>query len=167
MLTQKQFLIIPWMFCFGILIASITVQHHYGLAPCPLCMLQRMMMIAILCTLTAWWIHNPKQLAKKCYCSMVSVLSLLGLALAARQTWIQLSPDSAQSSCLPGLSYLFQNMPWGQALKLALHGSTECGSVHWSFMGMSIANWSILSFITILALMIALISTNRICQTTA
>lgn len=164
MLSQKQFLTIPWAFCFAILVASVIVQHYFSLAPCPLCMLQRVMIIGILCTLTTWWIHNPKQWAKKWYGAIISILSLTGFGLAARQTWIQLAPGSSQRSCLPGLSYLFQHMSWGQALKTALHGSTECGSVHWSFMGMSLANWSMLGFLIIFSLTTATMISKTICQ---
>jgi protein dithiol:quinone oxidoreductase len=149
MLSQRQFLIIPVLACLFILISAITVQHHYSLAPCPLCMLQRFAIIGMLSLLVLWCAHNPRSKIKWLYSTLSLSLSVIGASLAARQAWIQHQPAASHGGCLPGLSYLFQNMPWGQALKVVLRGSTECGSVHWTFLNLSIASWSLISFIVI------------------
>lgn len=141
------------LLCLIIFASAVYIQNHYGLAPCPLCMLQRFSMIGIGLSLFIWLIHHPSGWGRFIYGGLCLILSCIGLGLASRQVWLQHQPiTNTHASCLPGLSYLFQHMSFGHALKLALHGSQECGSVHWSLFGLSIANWSLLVFALLIVL---------------
>jgi disulfide bond formation protein DsbB len=42
---------------------------------------------------------------------------------------------------------MLEAFPLGQALKMILSGSGECAEVDWSFLGFSIAEWSLLWFL--------------------
>lgn len=154
MIASRQRIASAGLLCLIIFSASVFIQNHFGLAPCPLCMLQRFVMIGIGMVLLLWLIHCPKNWQRFVYGGLSLLLSAAGIGLATRQVWIQHQPADIHASCLPGLSYLFQHMSFGKALKLALHGSQECGSVHWSLLGLSLAGWSLLVFIVLFFLSI-------------
>ncbi|HEY5703481.1 MAG TPA: disulfide bond formation protein B, partial [Gammaproteobacteria bacterium] len=63
------------------------------------------------------------------------------------QVWLQHLPPEKVPECGPGLDYMLEAFPLGQALKMILSGSGECAEVQWSFLGFSIAEWSLIWFI--------------------
>jgi len=69
-------------------VAYFYFQQHLGLVPCPLCMLQRgiLVVIAAICILV--WLHQPRKIWSKIYSSAVLIMSLLGLGVAGRQVWL-------------------------------------------------------------------------------
>ena len=68
-----------------------------------------------------------------------------GLAIALRQIYLQHLPTGEAPACGPGLSYLFDTLPWHQAVAFVLSGSGECAVVDWRFLGFSMAEWSALA----------------------
>ena len=46
----------------------------------------------------------------------------------------------------PGLDYLLDTLPLGEALVLALSGSGECAEVAWSLFSISIPGWTLIGF---------------------
>ena len=69
--------------------------------------------------------------------------------MAARQSWIQWFPP-AVSECGPGLEYMLDSFPLSSALPMIFRGAGDCSLVDWTFLGLSIANWSFLCFAVIL-----------------
>jgi len=49
-------------------------------------------------------------------------------------------------ACGPDLFYMLDNFPLGRTLQLLLRGSGQCAEVHWRFLGLSIAEWSLVWF---------------------
>jgi disulfide bond formation protein DsbB len=41
---------------------------------------------------------------------------------------------------------MLDNLPLGRTLQLLLRGSGQCAEVHWRFLGLSIAEWSLAWF---------------------
>ena len=74
---------------------------------------------------------------------------MAGLGVAARQSWMQWFPP-AVSECGPGLEYMLESFPLSAALPMIFRGAGDCSVVDWSFLGLSIANWSFVSFSAIL-----------------
>jgi len=77
------------------------------------------------------------------------VAALAGGGVAARQSWIQWYPP-AVSECGPGLEYMLDSFPLTSALPMIFRGAGDCSVVDWTFLGLSIANWSFVSFAAIL-----------------
>src|SRR5690606_33616975 len=78
---------------------------------------------------------------------MVSLVALTGGAISARQVWLQHLPADKVPECGPGLDYMLEAFPLSEALKMILSGSGECAEVDWTFLGFSIAEWSLLWFL--------------------
>ena len=83
----------------------------------------------------------------------LGVAALAGGGVAARQSWLQWFPP-AVSECGPGLEYMLESFPLASALPMIFRGAGDCSVIDWTFLGLSIANWSFLVFATILAALI-------------
>ena len=84
------------------------------------------------------------------YTTMLLIITLIGAGIAGRQIWLQHLPADQVPECGPGLDYLLEVFPLAETLKMVFTGSGECAEVHWTFAGLSIAEWSLVCFILIL-----------------
>lgn len=138
---------------FSVLLIAISLSIAYyaeyvqHFMPCPLCLLQRYVFIFLGIIFIFAAIFNPKGVLHKVYGALISLVSLCGLALSIRQIYLQSLPPSSNIVCLPGMQYLFKTMSWFDALRTVLHGSQECGEVHWRMLGLSMAWWSAFLFV--------------------
>ena len=57
--------------------------------------------------------------------------------------WVRLQnlPADEIPTCGPGLDYMLDNFPLGEALRMVFEGSGECAEVAWSFLGLSMPGW--------------------------
>jgi len=120
--------------------------------PCPLCISQR---IAILITGIIFLIavlHNPLQKGIQRYAIAGTITALIGASISTRHVWIQNLPANEVPECSPGLSYIFENFPLTETLKLMLNGTGECAEVLWTFLGLSIPGWTLIAFIGLASL---------------
>lgn len=148
----------PVWFCalliaLGLLGLGYWLEHYQGLLPCPLCSLQRFT-IMLLALFFIWGTLTAER-SRKIHLFIAACTFLaaaLGTWLAARQVWLQWSPDHKNADCGVSLQYLLKVLPVDQALLKALEGSAECAKVTWSFLHMSLAEWSCLFFIFFLGL---------------
>jgi disulfide bond formation protein DsbB len=75
------------------------------------------------------------------------LFALGGLATAARQVCLQHLPADQVPACGPDLYFMVENFPLARTLQLLLRGSGQCAEVHWTFLGLSIAEWSLAWFV--------------------
>tara|TARA_R110000782_G_scaffold186176_9_gene276412 strand:- start:75 stop:584 length:510 start_codon:yes stop_codon:yes gene_type:complete len=149
MLTSRLFFIALFIACLSLLSFGLYLEHVKGLEPCPLCAFQRLAYIAITVVALIGAIHNPKNIFRIIYSMLLIIFALIGVAIAGRQTWLQHLPAELVPECGPGLEYMLEVFPLGQALKMVFSGSGECAEVHWQFIGLSIAEWSLICFSSI------------------
>ena len=69
-----------------------------------------------------------------------------GFASAARQVWLQHLPADKVPQCGPDLFYMLENFPLSRTLQTLVAGTGECAKVDWTFLGLSIAEWSLAWF---------------------
>ncbi len=137
--------------CLVILALALYLEHVVGLAPCPLCIVQRVCVIAfgIVCLIAA--IHGPGLAGRRGYAAGAGLFALFGAGTAIRQVWLQSLPPEDLPSCLPSLEYMMEALPFQEIVRLVLHGTAECAEVGWTMLGLSIPEWSLLMFIGMLA----------------
>jgi protein dithiol:quinone oxidoreductase len=144
-----------WLYLAGFLFASMLMgfglylQYVKHQDPCPLCMVQRVIFIAILVVFLLASTHGPKRLGQRVYAALIGLLSLSGIAVAARHIWIQHLPKDQVPACGPGLDYMLETMPMANVLKELLHGSGECAARGWTFLTLGIPEWSLLCYLAL------------------
>jgi len=138
--------------CAGLLAYAYYLQYFDGQDPCPLCLVQRGFYYGILFVLAAAAVHGPGRKGRIAYGLGALLFSLGGLATAARQVWLQHLPADQVPACGPDLYFMVENFPLARTLQLLLRGSGQCAEVHWTFLGLSIAEWSLAWFVAFAAL---------------
>ena len=161
MYNSRKFFITIFAICIGLLIFGLYLEHVHGLEACPLCIFQRIAYTAIIFIALIGAIHNPRNLLQIIYKLLMVISAITGAAIAGRQIWLQHLPPELVPECGPGLDYMFNVFPFGEALKMIFTGSGECAEVKWRFIGLSIAEWSLIMFIGIFIATILSIYTSR------
>ena len=161
MYNSRKFFITVFTICMGLLIFGLYLEHVHGLEACPLCIFQRIAYTVIIFIVLIGAIHNPRNLLQIIYKLLIVISSITGAAIAGRQIWLQHLPSELVPECGPGLDYMFNVFPFGEALKMIFTGSGECAEVKWRFIGFSIAEWSLIMFIGIFIATILSIYTSR------
>ena len=161
MYNSRKFFIVIFTICIGLLIFGLYLEHIQGLEACPLCIFQRIAYTVIIFIALIGAIHNPRNLLQIIYKLLMVISSITGAAIAGRQIWLQHLPPELVPECGPGLDYMFNVFPFGEALKMIFTGSGECAEVKWRFIGLSIAEWSLIMFIGIFIATILSIYTSR------
>ena len=136
--------------CAGLIAVALYMEHVMGLEPCPLCMLQRLAVIAVGLTALAAALVGPRNWGVRVSGGGIGLFSLAGMGVAWRQLWLQgLSPEEVPP-CGPGYAYLRETFPLWDVIRMALEGSGDCAEVHWQFLGLSIAGWTFVFFVALL-----------------
>jgi len=134
---------------------AFFLEHVKDLEPCPLCMSQRIVFITAGLVGLIAFLHNPKKTGTKVYGALLILVASFGAALSSRQLWLQSLPEDEIPACGPGLSYIVENLeyfPMQEVLIMMLSGTGDCADVQWVFLGLSIPGWTLLVFISMIAL---------------
>jgi disulfide bond formation protein DsbB len=143
--SQRQLLAAIALACVTLLAFGLYLQHVVGLEPCPMCIVQRyvMVLIAVGAALAA---ASGRAMAWLVGCVWVVIAALAGAGVAARQSWLQWHPPEVQTC---GLDFygMVEEFPLKRALPMIFRGGGDCTQVDWTFLGGSIANWAFVAFV--------------------
>jgi disulfide bond formation protein DsbB len=148
----------------GLLLAIAAMVFAVGylqmieyLEPCPLCVLDRMVVIALGVVFFICLLHNPARTGRRIYGGLAALLSLTGIAICLRHIWLQNLPADQVPECGAGFWYMLESMPLLQFMDTILNGSGECAEIHWQFLGFSIPEWTLVLFVVFFLISISLI----------
>lgn len=148
LLTHKRSIFaFIFLACVALLSTAYYMEYVQGLDPCPLCMAQRLVFMALAITALIGLIHGSTGVANKIYASVLSLIALGGAAIAGRQVWLQSLPADQVPACGPGFDYIMGAFPFLKAVETLWKGSGSCAEVVWQFLGLSIAGWALVWFI--------------------
>jgi protein dithiol:quinone oxidoreductase len=141
--------------CIGLLAFGLYLQHVVGLEPCPMCIVQRyaLVLVAVVAAVGAFMAHPG---ARMVAVGLMGALAGFGAFVAARQSWLQWNPPEVLS-CGRDFFGMIESFPLKRAIPMIFRGSGDCSEVDWTFLGLSIANWSFLCFSGILLLAVAML----------
>ena len=150
--ASRPLYLLAFIVCVLLMGAALYLEHVIGLEPCPLCIVQRVAVIVIGLLCLAAVLHNPKprkgkRTTARVYGALVTLVSLFGGAIAARQIWLQHQPADQLPACLPSLDYMLDVLPFQEMLRLVFSGTAECAEVTWTFLGLSIAEGTLIAFV--------------------
>lgn len=126
---------------------ALYLQHFQQLEPCPLCIFQRVAVIAVGATALLAAIHNPHVLGRRIYAGFTLLAAIGGIVVAGRHVWLQHLPADEVPSCGPGLDYWMETFPLQEVIQKVFRGSGECAKVDWTLLGVSLPEWTLVMFV--------------------
>jgi protein dithiol:quinone oxidoreductase len=131
--------------CAALMAYALYAEHVLGLAPCPLCIFQRVAVIATGLMFLLAALHNPGPTGARVHGVLIDLAAFAGILIAARHIWIQAQPPGTVAACGADLDYLMEIMPLTEVLVKVFTGSGECGAVDWRLLGLSMPWWVAIS----------------------
>lgn len=152
--SPRRLLMLIAVACAGLLAFGLYLQHAVGLEPCPMCVVQRyaLTLVGILAAIGSLW--------RRCWwqglwAALAWLTSGFGAFVAARQSLLQWNPPEIMS-CGRDFYGVIEGFPLRDAIPMLFRGSGDCSAVDWTFLGLTIANWSFLAFVTFFVLLMGL-----------
>lgn len=128
--------------CAALVGFALYNQYVDYLDPCPLCIIQRVVFMAMGAVALLAAIHNPGRVGQRIYAWLLVLAASIGASISGRHIWLQNLPAEEVPECGPGLNYMLDNFPLTEVFSTVLRGSGSCAEVVWSFMGMSMPMWT-------------------------
>ena len=152
LLTPRLLNLAGFLACVGAMAAALWLQYVVDLDPCPLCTFQRLGVIAAGVFFLLAFLHNPGAVGQRLYNALAGLSAIAGGGVALRHIWLQGLPEDEVPACGPGLDYMLDVFPLRDALQMVFSGSGECAEIDWTFLGMTIPQLALLSFVGLLGI---------------
>lgn len=142
-----------WLNLAGFLICALLLSYAYysqfydHLEPCPLCIFQRVGVIALGLIFLIAFLHHPGSLGARIYGGLQFLAAVAGGAVSLRHIYVQHLPLDMAPPCGPGLSYLFKVLPFNKFIVKAFTGTADCSIVTWRFLGLTMPEWMLIWFV--------------------
>lgn len=138
-------IVIGW----GLVGGGVVLAQTLNLAACPLCILQRMLYLLV-GALACCGLVASGALRRLVACVMAAAAAT-GAWVAGYQIWIQ--RFAQETNCTADAPWWERLVDWaGERVPLLFGATGLCNERPWKLLGLSIAEWSLLAFATLLAL---------------
>lgn len=131
--------------CVAMLAYAYFSQYVLHLDPCPLCIFQRVGVLAMGAVFLAAAAHDPRGAARRGYALLMALAAGATIAVAVRHLWIQSLPPGSVPVCGASLKFMLKVLPLSNVLSKVLNGSGECAKITWRFLGLSMPAWVLIS----------------------
>lgn len=128
--------------CVSMLAFGYYLQVFQGLAPCPLCIFQRIAILCVGLVFAAAAIHDPGPTGARVYGVLLGLVAAIGASISARHIYLQNLPADQVPSCGPDLGTMLDMFSVNETITMVLRGSGDCAEVLWQFLGLSIPAWT-------------------------
>jgi disulfide bond formation protein DsbB len=145
----RQLNLAGFLVCVGVMAFALYAEHYLLLSPCPLCVFQRMAVIALGIIFLIAVLHNPSGWGRRVYAGLTLAAAGAGIGVAGRHVWLQSLPPDEVPACGAGYDYIMDTLPLGDALRAIFTGSGECATIDWQLLGLSMPAWVLLSLAAI------------------
>jgi protein dithiol:quinone oxidoreductase len=144
--TQSGLLVILGLVCVALVVGAVTIQVFGGQDPCPLCIVLRylFLMIAVAAFLGAAF---RRQCARIGAAVFILLAGVAGAAVSGRLVYLEFNPFA---SCGRDVMQLWTDaIPLAQWWPTVFQATGMCGAAYPPTLGLSLAEWSLLSFVLI------------------
>jgi len=150
LVTRRKLFLTGFLISVLLIVYVLYTQYVLGLEPCPLCILQRVAVIALGVSFLLLALRPPQRKQSKFLTSILLVMiSSAGAGIAARHVWLQNLPPDKVPGCGPGLDFMMANFPLSDVLEMVFSGSGECAEISWSFAFLSMPAWALIWLIVL------------------
>lgn len=128
--------------CAAMLGYALYAERVLGFEPCPLCMFQRVGVLALGLAFLLSALHfrrGPR--ADAVHAGILALVAAFPAYVAGRHVWIQSQPEGSVPSCGASLDFMLDVFPLMTVVKKVLTGGGECAKIDWSLMGLSMPAW--------------------------
>ena len=136
--------------CVLLLGYAVFLQTTQRLLPCPLCVAQRIAYWLVGLTALLAFIHHPASPLRRWYAGLIAAFSLAGAAVAVHQVWVIRHPTDVGCGISPEEKFL-NALPLAHWWPAMFEANGDCAKVTWRFLSLSMADWSLLCFLSIFA----------------
>lgn len=147
--SPRTFNLLGFLACAGMMAYALYAEHVLFLMPCPLCVFQRIAVIALGIVFLVAFLHGANGKGRSVYAVLVLIAGLAGASVAGWHVRMQHLPADEVPSCGAGLDYMLESFPLTDVLKMVFSGSGECASIDWQFLGLSMPAWVLISVLAI------------------
>ena len=134
--------------CLALFGFAAYLQFVHSMEPCPLCILQRLIVVLVGLVFFAGIFLRPtmrKAMFLQSICGVV--FSVFGMLLSARHMWLQYNADSTSASCGPSLDYMLEHFPLVDVVRTMIKGGGHCHKINWELLGLTIPEWTFSFFV--------------------
>ena len=150
LVTRRHLLLTGFLISVLLIVYVLYAQYVLALEPCPLCILQRVAVLALGLSFLLLALRPPQRKQSKFLASLLlMMISSAGVGIAARHVWIQSLPPDKVPGCGPGLDFMMANFPLSEVLEMVFSGSGECAEISWSFAYLSMPAWALIWLIVL------------------
>jgi protein dithiol:quinone oxidoreductase len=133
--------------CFATVVLALIIQTIYKLEPCPLCITQRMFFMGLGVLFLIGAFVKPSTIYSKILMLLQIATALGGAGWAIRHWYLQAHKGEIIADCGVGFDYMFDNFPLEKMFKLIFKGTGDCAAIDWTFLGLSLPQLALISFI--------------------
>jgi protein dithiol:quinone oxidoreductase len=144
--TARNFALCQSVLCCLALFIALALEVFFELEPCPLCVLQRIVLIAIFFVSVVMVFSEALPKGRFFLNTVTLFLIILGGFIAVRHIWLQSLPPEQVPACGPDLQYLLKMFSTYDILRLMLKGSGECAKITFRFLHLTLPMWTLLLY---------------------
>ncbi|MCL4801154.1 MAG: disulfide bond formation protein B [Burkholderiales bacterium] len=133
--------------CIAILGFALYLQHAKGLYPCPWCIVQRLGFIAVGLIALVAALHRPGPGMTVFYSVLGAATAVAGAVAAGYHIYLQLDPQRLASCVGSPVERFLDQTDIGSWAPPLLQYDGPCQLDPWSFLWLSIPEWSLVMFI--------------------
>jgi disulfide bond formation protein DsbB len=131
--------------CAALLGYAYYAQFFLHLEPCPLCIFQRIGILAIGVAFALAAGVDPVSWGRKLYAVAIALAALATVGIAARHLYIQSLPPDSVPACGASLDWMLKVSPLPEVIAKVLTGSGECARITWRLFGLSMPGWVLIA----------------------
>ncbi len=128
----------------ALLAEALILQHLKGVAPCPLCIVQREGFFLIALVALAAAVHNPRRRGAAAYAAAVALAAASGLGVAIWHLWSFYHPKFGCG--IDVMEKIVNDLPTAKLLPFIFYASGDCAAKHEPLFGLQIPEWSLIWF---------------------
>jgi disulfide bond formation protein DsbB len=144
-MTSRQWNLLGFAACAGLLGYAYYAQLVLHLEPCPLCIFQRVGVFALGLVFLIAAVHDPVGWGRRVYASLLALSALATVGVAIRHLYIQSLPEGSVPACGASLDFMLKVFSLSEVLVKVLTGSGECARVTWAFLGLAMPAWVLIA----------------------
>jgi disulfide bond formation protein DsbB len=131
----------------GLLFGALVMEHAFDMAPCPLCLMQRIWFFVAGAFAFASLLHNPRW---GIYPACSVAAACIGGGFSIRQLYLQSLPADQVPACGPDMAYMLDAFPLSEVLIAMTRGTGDCAESV-PVLGVDLPAWALLGFAAIIA----------------